>query len=187
MERVISFIRTGCPAAFTVCFEERGWPEVETTEMRQDWSLTREPEMEGRMETLIQEIARLHREIYYTLRRSQADQIAAERAREESAARFASERAAWESERAAWQSERTALLSEKEQLAAANEQLIAEKEKMTAEKEKELGEVGEMMQSALELQLEAEAELKIRREQVYKLRAELQMRMATTPGTHPSV
>ena len=58
---------------------------------------------------------------------------------------------------------------------------------MTAEKEKELGEVGEMMQSALELQLEAEAELKIRREQVYKLRAELQTRMATTPGTHPSV
>ena len=33
LERVISFMRLGCPAAFTVCFEERGWPEVETTEM----------------------------------------------------------------------------------------------------------------------------------------------------------
>ena len=87
--------------------------------------------MEGRIEALIQEIALLHREIYYTLRRSQADQIAAERAREESAARFASERAAWESERVAWQSKRTTLL--------------VEKEKMAAEKEKELGEVEEMM------------------------------------------
>jgi len=57
---------------------------------------------------------------------------------------------------------------------------------LAAEKEKELGEVGEMMQSALELQLEAEAELKIRKEQVYKLRAEVhELRMR--PGTHPSV
>ena len=61
---------------------------------------------------------------------------------------------------------------------------------MATEKEKELGEVGEMMQLALELQLEAEAKLKIRKEQVYKLRAEvneLRTRTATTPGTHPSV
>ena len=36
-----------------------------------------------------------------------------------------------------------------------------------------MGEIAEMMQSALELQMEAEAELKIRKEQVYKLRSEL--------------
>ena len=34
LKGVISFIRTGCPAAFTVCFDERGWPDVETTKMR---------------------------------------------------------------------------------------------------------------------------------------------------------
>ena len=51
--------------------------------------------------------------------------------------------------------------------------MVAEKEKMAVEKVKELGEVREMMQSALELQLEAKAELKIRKEQVYKLRAEV--------------
>ena len=59
-----------------------------------------------------------------------------------------------------------------------------------ATKKEELGEVGEMMQIALELQLEAEAELKIRKEQVYKLQAEvneLRTRTATTPRTHPSV
>ena len=72
----------------------RGWPDVETMEMRQDWSMTREPEMEGRIEILIQEIAKLRRETYYTLQRSQVDQIAAEKAREESTARFALERAA---------------------------------------------------------------------------------------------
>ena len=103
--------------------------------------MMRELEMESWIEILIQEIAKLHRETYYTLQRSQADQVAVERAQEESAARLASERAARESERAAWQSERTTLLAEKEQLAA--------------EEEKELGEVGEMMQSALELQMEA--------------------------------
>ena len=56
--------------------------------------MTRGPEMEGRIEILIQEIVRLHRDIYYTLRRSQADQIAAERAQEESTARLALEKAA---------------------------------------------------------------------------------------------
>ena len=66
------------------------------------------------------EIVKLHREVYYTLRRSQADRVAAERAREELAGRLVSERAAWESERAA-------LLDRQSQLAA--------------EKEKELGEV----------------------------------------------
>ena len=70
LEGVISFMRTGCPVAFTVFFDERGWPNVETTEMRQDWSMTREPEMESWIEMLIQEIAKLHREMYYTLRRS---------------------------------------------------------------------------------------------------------------------
>ena len=73
LEGVISFMQTRCPAAFIVCFEERGWPDVETTEMRQDWSMTREPEMESRIEILIQEIAKLHKGMYYTLRRSQAD------------------------------------------------------------------------------------------------------------------
>ena len=57
--------------------------------------------MESQVETLIHEIVEIHREAYYTLWRSQADQVAIERAWEESAARLAAERAAWESERAA--------------------------------------------------------------------------------------
>lgn len=46
-----------------------------------------------------------------------------------------------------------------------------------------------MMQSALELQIEVKEELKVQKEQVYKLRAELsELRVwtATTPGTRPS-
>ena len=65
------------------------------------------------------------------------------------------------------------MLAEKEQLAVEKEQLAAEKVQAVADKEKEMGEVGAMMQSVLELQMEAEAELKVRKEQVYKLRAEL--------------
>ena len=47
-----------------------------------------------------------------------------------------------------------------------------------------------MMQLALELQMEAEVELKVRKEQVYKLRAELnelREQTTTTPGMHPSI
>ena len=36
LEGVVSFMRSGFPATFTVCFEERGWPSVETAEMRKD-------------------------------------------------------------------------------------------------------------------------------------------------------
>ena len=100
--------------------------------------------------------------VYYTLPRSQADQAAVERAREESAARLASERVAWESERAV-------LLDKQSQL----QKLAAEKEQVAAEKEKELGEVVDMMQSTLELKMEAKAELKVWKEQVYKLWAKL--------------
>ena len=66
--------------------------------------------------------------------------------------------------------------------------MAAEKEKLADDKEKELGEIVGMMQSALELQMEAEAKLKVRKEQVYKLRvelSELRARTPTTPGTHP--
>ena len=90
---------------------------------------------------------------------------------------MASERAAWESERVAWQSEREALLAEKDQLAA-------EKVQAVADKEKEMGEVGAMMQSVLELQMEVEAELKVLKEHVYKLRAKLSdLRVRTHPPT----
>ena len=34
LEGVISFMRLGYSAAFTVCFEERGWPNVENAEMQ---------------------------------------------------------------------------------------------------------------------------------------------------------
>ena len=44
--------------------------------------------------------------------------------------------------------------------------MAAEKVQAAADKEKEMGEVGAMMQSVLELQMEAEAELKVRKEQV---------------------
>ena len=110
LEGVVSFMRSGCLAAFTVCFEERGWPNMETIEMRQDWVTTRSPGLESQIETLTQEIVQIYTLAYYTLRRSQADQVAAERAREESTAKLAIERAAWEAERAAWESERAALL-----------------------------------------------------------------------------
>ena len=182
LERLIAFMRLGCPAAFTVCFIERGWPGIETTEMLQDWATTTDSSTEDRAHVLIHEVVKTYREVYYTLRRSQADQAVAERAREESAARWASEKAAWESERAA-------LLDIQKKLAAEKEQLAAEKEQLAIAKEKELEETADMMQSALELQMEAEAELKVRKEQVYKLRAELselRARTPTTPGTHPS-
>ena len=121
LEGVVSFMRLGCLAAFTVCFEEWGWPSVEIAEMRQNWATTRGPGMESRVEALTHEIVDIHREAYYTLRRSQVDQVAAERAREESAARLALERVAWESERAAtdrvsyrsWQQKRNKWQQEK--------------------------------------------------------------------------
>ena len=69
--------------------------------MRQDCATTRDPGMESWVEALTHEIVKLHREAYYTLRRSQADQVAAKRAWEESTAKLALERAAWESERVA--------------------------------------------------------------------------------------
>ena len=46
------------------------------------------------------------------------------------------------------------------------------------------------MQLALELQMEVEAKLKVRKEQVYKLRMELnelRARTTATLGTHPSI
>ena len=149
--------------------------------MQQDWAMMRDRGAEGRAEALLHEVVKIYREVYYTLRRSQADQVAAERTREESATRLAMKRAAWESERAA-------LLDRQKKLAAEKEQLAAEKEQLAAGKEKELEEITDMMQSALELQMEAEAELKVPKEQVYKLRAELsdlRARAPTTPGTHP--
>ena len=89
LEGVISFMRLGCPAAFTICFEERGWPNVETDEMLQDWATTTDFGVDSWVEVLLLEIVKLHREAYYTLRRSQADQVATKRAREESATRLA--------------------------------------------------------------------------------------------------
>ena len=61
--------------------------------------------------------------------------------------------------------------------------MAAEKVQAATDKE-EMGEVGAMMQSVLELQMEAEAELKVRKEHVYKLRAELNGLQART---RPSV
>ena len=116
------------------------------------------------------EIVEIYREAYYTLRRSQVDQAAAERAWEELAARLATERAT--------------LLDKQSEL----QKLATDKERIADEKEKELGEIVGMMQSALELQMEAKAELKVWKEQVYKLRAELselRARIVTTLGTHP--
>ena len=70
LEGVIFFMRLGCLAAVTVCFEERGWLDVETAEMQQDWATTRDPSMESQVEALIHKIVKLHREVYYTLQRS---------------------------------------------------------------------------------------------------------------------
>ena len=60
--------------------------------------------------------------------------------------------------------------------------MAAEKVQAATDKEKEMGEVGVMMQSVLELQMEVEAELKVRKEQVYKLRVEISDLRA---WTHP--
>ena len=73
LEGVISFMRQGCPAAFTVCFEERGWPDVENNEMLRDRATTADFGMDSRVEVLLQEIVKLHKEAYYTLRRGQAN------------------------------------------------------------------------------------------------------------------
>ena len=70
LERVISCMRLGCLAAFIVCFVERGWPEVETTEMLQDWAMTTDPGIEDQAHALIHEVVKTYREVYYTLRRS---------------------------------------------------------------------------------------------------------------------
>ena len=86
--------------------------------MLQDWATIANFGVDSRVEGLFQEIVKLHRQAYYTFWKAQANQVVAERAREESAARLASERATWESERAAWQSERTALLVRQSQLVA---------------------------------------------------------------------
>ena len=34
LEGVISFMRLRCLTAFTVCFKEQGWPDVQTAEMQ---------------------------------------------------------------------------------------------------------------------------------------------------------
>ena len=59
LEGVISFMRLGCPTAFTIYFEERGWPHVEIADMQQDWATTRDPCMESRVEALTHEIVKL--------------------------------------------------------------------------------------------------------------------------------
>ena len=79
--------------------------------------------------------------------------------------------------------------SQLQKVTVEKEQLVVEKEWVADEKERELGEIVGMMQSALVLQMEAEAELKVWKEQVYKLQEELnelRARTATTLGTHPS-
>ena len=67
LERVVSFIKLGCLAVLTVCFEKRGWSSVETAEMRQNWAMTRDLGMESRVEALTQEIVDADKEAYYTL------------------------------------------------------------------------------------------------------------------------
>lgn len=47
---------------------------AKTAEMRQDSATTREPVGQSRIETLMQEIVRIHGDAYYALRRSQPDQ-----------------------------------------------------------------------------------------------------------------
>lgn len=55
LEQVLSFMRVGCPMAFSVCFEVRGWPNTETPEMRQEW-IAKEPIVESRVDNLGREI-----------------------------------------------------------------------------------------------------------------------------------
>ena len=82
--------------------------------MRRDWATTADFGVESQVEILIHEIVQLHRETYYTLQRSQVDQVAVERAQEELAARLASEMGAWESERTALLVRQSQLVAEKE-------------------------------------------------------------------------
>ena len=79
----------------------------------------------------------IHREAYYTLRRSQVDQVSIEKAGEELAARLAMEREGWEFEREAL----LARQSQLQKLAVGKEQIGAEKERVAKEKEKEMGEI----------------------------------------------
>ena len=72
----MTFMRARCPAAFSACFEARGWPTIETFDMQQEWA-TKEPIIESHIETLTREVLQLNRKAYYTLCRSQADQVVA--------------------------------------------------------------------------------------------------------------
>ena len=69
LKGVISFMRLGRPATFAIYFEERGWPDVVSAKMRQDWATTTNPGIESRVEALTHEIVKLYREAYYTLQR----------------------------------------------------------------------------------------------------------------------
>ena len=67
--QVLFFIRDECPTAFSACFEAHWWPNIETLEMRQDWT-TWELVVESRVETLTREIVQVYRDTYYSLKRS---------------------------------------------------------------------------------------------------------------------
>jgi hypothetical protein len=185
LEKLLIFMRVGCPAAFTDCFEARGWPSEETFEMREAWTF-REPTVPDRVEMLIREVRQLYREAYYTLRRSQADLVVAERTREESATKLSAATAAWDSERAALLAQlagkETQLAAKETQLAATETQLAAAQQESAA-KEAEMGSIARMMHTALRRQQQAEVTLEARIKQVHELRAQLR---SNTPGNQSS-
>ena len=152
----------------------------------------KEPIVESHVETLTREVLQLHREAYYTLHRSQADKVAAERAQEESATRLVvveadlstenadreAKRVAQEVEKAAWETEKTTLRAQLDEAQRERSQFLQE----SIMKEVEHGLIAKMMQSALEIQLQAEADLETWTRQVHELRAQLK---GNTSGTHP--
>lgn len=94
MEKLLTFVRTGCREEFSRCFESGGWLETENLGMLEAWRLTNGVG-ETRMQSLLRQVEQAFREGYFELRRTQhmastveALHIAAMTAQEELATKF---------------------------------------------------------------------------------------------------
>lgn len=206
LERLLTFVRVGCPQAFAECFEARGWPTQESLTMLEDWALSATVG-ESRIHGLIRELEQAFREEYFTLRRlehassiHQATGLAAEAAREEAASRLTALETAVVQERESWVAERSTMVSELDTLRAALETERAERALLETRlgsaletvdaKEKAVLEAASMVRTAMELKMRAEQALQLRTTQVYELRAKVTSGTATaapsSSGTLPT-
>ncbi len=192
LEQVLSFVRVGCLVAFSVCFEAREWPNIETPEMCQEW-MTKEPIEKSKIENLTREIIQVYREVYYALWKSEVDQVATARAREETTTRLVIVEASLAAQQAAWEKEQSTLIAKRESKKATFVSQLGDTKRESDVKEMEFWNIAKMMKRALELQMQAKVDLDARTQRVHELQAqqnELRARRTSTtptlPGTHPS-